>query len=138
VADTNGNGRTVRIPNLPTLAVLVALVVQLGGAIVWATNEHNARVEVTRRVEQSLADARERNKSQDEQINRIGEMLRGFNDKQNIINTQDNAQLNAINEHFKRADDRVDRVVQALDQTYNLLRETREQLSKMNPDGTKK
>jgi methyl-accepting chemotaxis protein len=70
-------------------------------------------------------------------VDDIETLLRALNDKQNVINTQVDARVQNAVDHANRIDDRVDRVVQALDQTYNLLRETREQVSKLM-DGTKK
>jgi hypothetical protein len=70
-------------------------------------------------------------------VDDIETLLRSLNDKQNIVNTQVDARVQNAVDHANRIDDRLDRVVQALDQTYNLLRQTREQLSKVT-DGAKK
>jgi hypothetical protein len=70
-------------------------------------------------------------------VDDIETLLRSLNDKQNIVNTQVDARVQNAVDHANRIDDRLDRVVQALDQTYNLLRQTREQLSQL-VDGAKK
>jgi hypothetical protein len=132
VADANGNGRTVvRLPSLATFSVIIALLVQLGGVIVWATNEHNARVVLQQQVDIRIRDADNRLAQWDARLIRLDEFTRALNDKQNVINTAHAARDDNFEGHLKRMDDRVDRIVQALDQTYNLLRETREQLNKM-------
>jgi hypothetical protein len=123
VADSNGNGRTIRLPNLTTLSVIIALLVQAGGVIVWATNEHNARVVLQQQVDARIRDADGRLTQLDGRLTRIDEFLRSLNDRQNVINTAHAARDDNFEGHLKRMDDRVDRVVQALDQTYNLLNE---------------
>jgi hypothetical protein len=123
VADINGNGRTIRLPNLTTLSVIIALLVQLGGVIVWATNEHNARVVLQQQVDARIRDADARLAQSDARLTRLDDFVRTLNDKQNVINVSHEARDNSIEGHLKRMDDRVDRIVQALDQTYNLLQE---------------
>jgi hypothetical protein len=123
VADTNNNGRTIRLPSLATLSVVIALLVQLGGVIVWATNEHNARVVLQQQVDARIRDADGRLVQLDTRLARLDEFVRTLNDKQNVVNTSDAARYDSLEGHLKRMDDRVDRIVQALDQTYNLLNE---------------
>lgn len=123
MADANGNGRTVRLPNLSTLSIIIALLVQLGGVIVWATNEHNARVTLQQQVDVRIREADGRLAQLDARLARLDEFVRTLNDKQNVVNTANAARDESLDGHLKREDDRVDRVVQALDQTYHLLQE---------------
>lgn len=137
---------------------MVALFVQLSGAIVWATNEHNARVELGHRFEQYML-------QQNARVDRLVEEAGALNREQNIYakrldddqrnmhrrmdlaeerirnmagnNNQFNEALNSTNQKLNlidttlsnqiiitnRLDNRLDRVVQALDSTYNLLNE---------------
>lgn len=154
----NGNGR-IRVPlSLGTVSVVVALLVQAGGAVVWATNEHNARIELGHRFEQYML-------QQNSRVDRLVEEAGALNREQNIYakrldddqrtshrrldlaeerirnmagnNNQFNEALNNTNQKLNlidttlsnqiiisnRFDTRLDRVVQALDATYNLINE---------------
>lgn len=117
---TEDNGHRVRLSNT-AIGITLAVLAQAGGLIIWATTEHNSRVTLQERVIELERRATELNRAQDTQLARIDESLRALNDKQNVINTSDSARIDNINGHLTRMDDRVERVVQALDSTYNLI-----------------
>jgi hypothetical protein len=132
MANDDGNHNFRVSPTV--MGVVFALLAQLGGLIVWATSEHNARVSLQDRVGELEKRATDLNRAQDERLGRLDEFLRTLNDKQNVVNTSDSARIDAINGHLTRMDDRIDRIVQALDQTYNLLNQ---HLREHNRDGNK-
>lgn len=117
---TEDNGHRVRLSNT-AIGITLAVLAQAGGLIIWATTEHNSRVTLQERVIELERRATELNRAQDTQLARIDESLRALNDKQNVINTSDSARIDNINGHLTRMDDRVEKVVQALDSTYNLI-----------------
>jgi hypothetical protein len=132
MANDNGNHNFRLSPTV--IGGILALLAQLGGLIVWATSEHNARVSLQDRVGELEKRATDLNRAQDERLGRLDEFLRTLNDKQNVVNTSDSARIDAINGHLTRMDDRIDRIVQALDQTYNLLNQ---HLREHNRNGNK-
>src|SRR5262245_9268297 len=89
---SNGNGGGIPLPKripFAALTVIFAVFVQFVGLVVWASNEHNALVELQARFERYLVDIRrerdsivndlvERNKQQDALMQRLEVQEREF------------------------------------------------------------